>query len=85
MGQSDSQILQEIKDQNTRILSYIEDDVKTGRKGLYSMGQDHEERIKELENEHIILKTEKKWVQWLISGLIAALVSFGKLLVNLIF
>jgi site-specific recombinase len=49
------------------------------------MGQDHEERIKDLETEHVILKTEKKWVKMIFGAVGGVIVMLLKYLVNLVF
>jgi len=76
-------IMNAIEDQKTqtaKILSYLENDASTGRKGLFATQQEHQDRIERIEDERASEKTKQKvyvGVATFIGGLIVSLVSVG--------
>lgn len=62
-----------------KILSYLENDPMTGRKGLFAVQQDHESRLDAIEDARENEKTKQKvWitVATVVGGLIMSLGSF---------
>jgi hypothetical protein len=82
MGSESKEVLQklELLEKNTtRILFYLNDDPKTNHKGIPSRLDEHEGRIKDLETDNVILKTEKrtaKYVAGAIGGGILVLIKY---------
>lgn len=81
-NQSVKHLLERLSAENARILSYIEDDKATGRKGLYGMNEEalaeihelkqemekHRNRMTDLELKQGTLENQNKQVMWKIGG-----------------
>lgn len=73
-------VLEDQKAASSKILSYLENDNSTGRKGLFAIQEDHEKRIDQIEEARLQDKTKQKayiGVATVVGGLIMSLVTFG--------
>ena len=74
-----------ILNQSQKILSYIENDESTGRRGLFAMQQEHEKRLDQMDLEKTQEKTKQKIYVGIATFVGGLVMSLGTLLFKLIF
>lgn len=77
--------MEDQRNDTKKILSYLENDPTTGRKGLFAVQQDHELRLEKIEDERESEKTKQKIYVGIATFIGGLIMSLGSFLFKLIF